>query len=420
MTDIESSYSALPDALKRRMPSPKYLASVMKFRKPDLDLNRRRLESALSISDLRKIAKRRTPTGPFDYADGAAETETTMHLDREAYHKVRFVPRTLRDVSSIDLSTEILGKTSALPVGIAPTGFTRLMQSEGEYAGSLAAAQNGIPFALSTMATASVDQLERHVPDSRKWFQLYLSGNRDRDEALVDRAAKAGWDTLFVTVDCATGGRRLRDIRNGLTMPPSLTLKTIVDASYRPAWWFNFLTRSPLEFASLNNFHGTPSELVEANFNPNLTMDDLTWLRSFWKGNLVVKGIQNVPDAVSVMAAGADGVVLSNHGGRQLDRATLPLYLVPQVRSELGQDATIILDSGIMSGGDIIAGLAAGADFTLIGRAYLFGLMAGGLAGVNRTIEILRTEMEQCMKLIGAASISDLDPSLVTLASPEV
>lgn len=401
-----------PPALRRRLPDLASLSELMKFSAPRFGTDAR-LAKASTIWDLREIAKRRTPTAAFDYTDGAAEAEITINRAREAFRALEFKPDVLRDVSEVDLSTEILGGSSSLPVGIAPTGFARLMQSEGEYAGSAAAAKAGIPFTLSTLGTASAEQVATHCPDGRRWFQLYATSDQGKNLELVQRAADHGYDTIMLTVDTAVGGMRLRDARNGMTIPPQLTVKTILDASYRPAWWFNFLSRSPLEFASLSSFEGTVSELLSKTFNQGLNYDDLDWLRSNWSGKLLVKGIQTVADSERAVAHGADGVVLSNHGGRQLDRAPLPFHLVPAVRAALGKEPTIVMDTGIMSGGDIIAAIASGADFTLVGRAYLYGLMAGGQRGVERSIEILRSEMLRTMKLLGVTRLSDLTPEHV-------
>lgn len=407
-----------PPALKRRVPKYSDLAPLMKFKKPDFS-NAAKLRRASTIWELRDMAKRRTPQAPFDYTDGAAEAEITLRRARQAFQDIEFRPGILRDVSSIDLRTGILGKESRLPFGIAPTGFTRMMQSEGEYAGSQAAEAAGIPYTLSTMGTASIEDVAAAAPNGRNWFQLYLWTDRDRSLELIERAAKAGNDTLMVTVDTAVAGARLRDVRNGMTIPPALTLKTVLDASYRPAWWFNFLTHEPLTFASLSRYTGTVAELINSMFDPTLTFDDLDWLRETWKGKLVVKGIQAVDDARKVVDHGADGVVISNHGGRQLDRAPIPLHLVPEISAALGgSDAAVILDTGIMSGADIVAALALGADFALIGRAYLYGLMAGGRAGVDRTIEILEKDMARTMALIGVTKVSELNPEHVRLLGP--
>ncbi|NVM97717.1 alpha-hydroxy acid oxidase [Arthrobacter sp. SDTb3-6] len=409
--------TTLPAALRRRFPKYSDLAPLMQFKKPEFS-NAARLRRASTIWDLRDMAKRRTPQAPFDYTDGAAEAEITLRRARQAFQDIEFRPGILRDVSNIDLHTSILGRESSLPVGIAPTGFTRMMQSEGEYAGSRAAQAAGIPFTLSTMGTASIEDVAGAAPHGRNWFQLYLWTDRDRSMELIERAAAAGNDTLMVTVDTAVAGARLRDVRNGMTIPPALTLKTVLDASYRPAWWFNFLTHEPLVFASLSRYTGTVAELINSMFDPTLTFADLDWLRETWKGRLVVKGIQTVADARKVVDHGADGIVLSNHGGRQLDRAPIPLRLLPEVKAALAadrSDAAVILDTGIMSGADIVAGLALGADFTLVGRAYLYGLMAGGRAGVDRALEILATDMRRTMALLGVSSVAGLTPDHVHL-----
>jgi L-lactate dehydrogenase (cytochrome)/glycolate oxidase len=399
--------------VKRRFPGFKDLAGLLRFRKPVLNGRKRRLSRALTIYDLRDIAKRRTPQGPFDYTDGGADSESSLSRARKAYEAIEFQPRILQDVSKFDLSVKMLGKVSAMPIGIAPTGFTRMMQTEGEYAGATAARDAGIPYTLSTMGTRSIEDVFRVAPDGRNWFQLYMWKDRDRSMNLVDRAAKAGCDTLVLTVDVPVAGARLRDVRNGMTIPPSLTSKTILNALPRPAWWMNFLTTDSLQFASLDSWNGTVAELLDSMFDPSVTFDDLKWIRKQWKGNLVVKGIQNVDDAKLAQKAGANAIILSNHGGRQLDRAPVPFHLVPEARKALGKNFEIHVDTGIMHGADVVATIAAGANFTWIGRAYLYGLMAGGKEGVDRSLEILRTQMTRTMKLLGATSLSELKPSHV-------
>jgi L-lactate dehydrogenase (cytochrome)/glycolate oxidase len=399
--------------VKRRFPSPKDLAQLLRFRKIILSPRKRRLTRALTIYDLRDIAKRRTPQAPFDYTDGGADTESSLSRARAAYEKLEFQPRILRDVKDVDLSVQMLGKKMSMPIGIAPTGFTRMMQTEGEYAGACAAADAGIPYTLSTMGTRSIEDVARVAPTGRNWFQLYMWKDRDRSMALVDRAKAAGFDTLVLTVDVPVAGARLRDVRNGMTIPPSLTSKTILNAIPRPAWWFNFLTTDPLKFASLDSWNGTVAELLDSMFDPTVTYEDLKWIRGQWQGNLVVKGIQTVDDALMSVAAGADAIILSNHGGRQLDRAPVPLYLLPEVVKEVGSKAEVQVDTGIMHGADVVAALASGAKFTWIGRAYLYGLMAGGKPGVDRTLEILRTQVVRTMKLLGARTIAELNPDHV-------
>ena len=399
--------------VKRRIPSPKDLAQLLRFRKVILSPRKRRLTRALTIYDLRDIAKRRTPQAPFDYTDGGADTESSLTRARAAYEKLEFQPKILLNVKDVDLSVQMLGKKMSMPLGIAPTGFTRMMQTEGEYAGACAAADAGIPFTLSTMGTRSIEDVAKAAPTGRNWFQLYMWKDRDRSMALVDRAKAAGFDTLVLTVDVPVAGARLRDVRNGMTIPPSLTSKTILNAIPRPAWWINFLTTDPLKFASLDSWNGTVAELLDSMFDPTVTYEDLKWIRGQWEGNLVVKGIQNVDDAVMSIDAGADAIILSNHGGRQLDRAPVPLHLLPEVIKAVGNKAEVHVDTGIMHGADVVAALASGAKFTWIGRAYLYGLMAGGKPGVDRTLEILRTQITRTMKLLGARTVAELNPDHV-------
>ena len=399
--------------VRRRIPSPIDLAQLLKFRKPILNSRKRRLTRALTIYDLKDIAKRRTPKAPFDYTDGGADTESSLSRARAAYEKIEFQPRILRNVKDVDLSVKMLGKKSLMPMGIAPTGFTRMMQTEGEYAGACAARDAGIPYTLSTMGTRSIEDVARAAPDGRNWFQLYMWKDRDRSMALVDRAKAAGFDTLVLTVDVPVAGARLRDVRNGMTIPPSLTSKTILNAIPRPGWWLNFLTTDPLKFASLDSWNGTVAELLDSMFDPTVTYEDLKWIRKQWKGNLVVKGIQNVDDAVMSVKAGADAIILSNHGGRQLDRAPVPFHLLPEVVKAVGKKTEVHVDTGIMHGADVVAALASGAKFTWIGRAYLYGLMAGGKPGVDRSLEILKTQMIRTMKLLGARTVSELEPDHV-------
>ncbi|WP_307457738.1 MULTISPECIES: alpha-hydroxy acid oxidase [Microbacterium] len=400
--------------VQRQLPKVGELLELMQFKKPELDARKRRLDAALTIADLRAIAQRRTPKAAFDYTDGAAEGELSLDRARRAFEDVEFHPDILRPAADVDTSCEILGGPSALPFGIAPTGFTRLMQTEGETAGASAAAAAGIPFTLSTLGTTSIEDVKAANPVGRNWFQLYVMKDRSISYGLVERAAAAGFDTLQFTVDTPIAGARLRDKRNGFSIPPQLTVGTIVNAIPRPWWWIDFLTTPKLEFASLSTTGGTVGELLNAAMDPTISYDDLDVIRGMWPGKLVVKGVQNVQDAARLVDLGVDGIVLSNHGGRQLDRAPIPFHLLPQVVREVGKDATIMVDTGIMNGADIVASVALGAKFTLIGRAYLYGLMAGGRQGVDRTIAILRSEIERTMTLLGVSSLAELEPRHVT------
>ncbi len=398
----------------RQLPNPAELLELMQFKKIDLNGKRRRLSSALTIDDLRTIAKRRTPKAAFDYTDGAAEGELSLTRARQAFRDIEFHPDILRPAIDVDTSVEILGGPSALPFGIAPTGFTRLMQTEGEIAGAGAAAAAGIPFTLSTLGTTSIEDVKATNPHGRNWFQLYVMRDREISYGLARRAAAAGFDTLMFTVDTPVAGARLRDKRNGFSIPPQLSLGTIVNAIPRPWWWIDFLTTPKLEFASLSTTGGTVGELLDAAMDPTISYDDLAIIRDIWPGKIVVKGVQNVADSKRLIDLGVDGIVLSNHGGRQLDRAPIPFHLLPEVVREVGKDATVMVDTGIMNGADIVASIALGAKFTLVGRAYLYGLMAGGRAGVDRTIDILRTEIVRTMRLLGVASLDELEPRHVT------
>lgn len=400
----------------RQFPRPKDLLGLMKFKTPTLNAKKRRLESALTIADLRAIAERRTPRAAFDYTDGSAEQEISLARARQAFEDIEFSPSILRGTAEVDTSSTILGGPSALPFAIAPTGFTRLMQTEGEIAGAGAAGAAGIPFTLSTLGTTSIEAVKAANPDGRNWFQLYVMRDREISYELTRRAAAAAFDTLHFTVDTPVAGARLRDKRNGFSIPPQLTPGTILNALPRPWWWWDFLTTPTLEFASLSSTGGTVGELLDAAMDPTISFKDLDTIRGIWPGKLVVKGVQNVRDAAKLADLGVDGIVLSNHGGRQLDRAPIPFHLLPDVVRELGANRTVEIgvDTGIMSGADIVACIALGADFTLIGRAYLYGLMAGGRAGVDRTIAILREQLIRTMKLLGVASLDELGPQHVT------
>jgi L-lactate dehydrogenase (cytochrome) len=401
--------------MDRRLPKRHDLAPLLRFKRPVWSPKQRRLAGALTVEDLRRIAKRRTPKPAFDYTDGAADGEVSLARARQAFADVEFRPAILRDVSKVDTSRVVLGERVELPFGIAPTGFTRMMQAEGEVAGATAAAAAGIPFSLSTMGTTSIEDVAAAAPGGRHWFQLYMWKDRERSMALVERAAKAGYDTLLVTVDVPVAGARLRDVRNGMTIPPTLTPRTVLNALPRPAWWFNFLTTEPLAFASLDAWSGTVADLLDTMFDPTVAYDDLAWIRDQWPGKVVVKGVQTVDDARRVRDVGVDAVLLSNHGGRQLDRAPVPFHLLPEVVAAIGNDVEVHLDTGIMSGQDIVAAVAHGARFTLVGRAYLYGLMAGGRDGVDRVIEILSGQIERTMRLLGVTTLDELTPEHVVM-----
>ncbi len=399
--------------VRRQFPKPSELAPLLQFSLPTLRRKKRRLEQAYTIWDLRDIAKRRTPKGPFDYTDGSAESEVSLERARQAFRDLEFIPSILKDVSTADLTRKTLGETFAMPVGIAPTGFTRMMQTQGEIAGARAAEKYGIPFTLSTLGTTTIEDVVEAAPDGRNWFQLYMWKDREGSMALVERAKRAGVKNLMLTVDVPAAGQRIRDYRNGLTVPPRLTAGTVINALPRPAWWINFLTTPSIEFASMKNWEGTVGELLDYMFDPTMTWEDLKWIRKQWDGTLTVKGIQNLEDAKKAAKLGADAVLLSNHGGRQLDRAPVMLHLLSDIKKEFKKDYEIHIDTGIMHGADVLAAIALGAQYTYVGRAYLYGLMAGGQDGVERALEIMRTQMVRNMKLLGVNSLDELTPKHV-------
>lgn len=400
--------------MKRQLPRPSEIFEYVHLKKPEFNLRKRNLENALTTYDLRKIAKRRTPKAAFDYTDGSAEYEISIKRARQAFEDVEFHPDILRPALNVTTATHILGGPAAMPLGIAPTGFTRLMQTEGEVAGAHAAGKAGIPFCLSTLGTTSIEDVKAANPHGRNWFQLYVMRKREISYELARRAQAAGFDTLLFTVDTPVAGNRMRDVRNGFSIPPQLTLSTIINAIPRPWWWFDFLTTPKLEFASLSSTGGTVAELLDYAMDPTISFEDLDTIRSIWSGNIVVKGVQNLEDAKRLVDHGIDGIILSNHGGRQLDRAPVPFRLLPEVVKEIGQDVPIMMDTGIMSGADVVSAVALGAKFTFVGRAYLYGLMAGGEAGVTRMLQIMKADIERTMKLLGVSCIEELQPRHVT------
>jgi L-lactate dehydrogenase (cytochrome) len=402
--------------MSRRLPRWGDVQPLIGDIRPRWDRTQVLLDRCASVADVRALARRRVPRAVFDYTDGAAgQDEASLRRARAAFARVEFQPRVLQDVRSVDLGTTILGESSALPLVFAPTGFTRMMHHAGEPAVARVAERMGIPFGLSTLGTTSLEDLASAVPGVRRWFQLYLMTDRAYGVELVDRAREAGYDTIVLTVDTPVAGRRHRDVRNGLTIPPRLTPATVMDMAAHPRWWLNLLTTEPLTFATLSSTDGTVADLIGRVFDPGVTLDDLEWLRSAWPGRLVVKGIQTVDDAVLVAQHGADGVILSTHGGRQLERAPVPFEILPRVREALDDRVDVLMDGGVMSGADVVAALCHGATAVAVGRAYLYGLMAGGEAGVQRVADLLAEEIATTMQLLGRTSVQALGPDCIRL-----
>jgi L-lactate dehydrogenase (cytochrome) len=400
---------------RRRLPRWSELSTLLRPRRFELDPTERRLARAATIDDLRAIARRRTPRAVFDYADGAAEREIGLRRSREAFSRVELVPTALRDVSRVDTSTTILGRRAALPLAFAPTGFTRLFHHEGERAVLRVAEREGIPASLSTVGTTTIEDYAAEAPAVARWFQLYVWRDRDATAALLQRAKAAGFEALLFTVDVPVAGSRLRDVHNGLVFPPELTARTLAGIARHPAWWMNVLTTEPLRFAMIEQDLRTVARVADHLFDAALTTADVTWLRELWDGPLVVKGILTAEDARRAVDLGADGVVVSSHGSRQLDLSPTPLEALPAVVDAVGDRAEILLDSGITNGADVVAAVAMGARACLVARSYCYGLMAGGERGVQRAAEILRTEIVRTMALLGASSVGDLTPERVRL-----
>jgi L-lactate dehydrogenase (cytochrome) len=366
-----------------------------------------------TVGDFERLARQRTPRSVFDYVAGAAELELSRDQAVEAFERAVLHPHVLRDVSTVEAATTILGRPAALPVVLGPTGFTRMMHAAGEPAVARAAGRAGIPYVLSTLGTTSVERLAAEAATTERWFQLYVSKDRGRSSELVARARESGYTTLVLTVDVPVAGARHRDVYNGLTFPPTLTPRTILGMVRKPRWLFDALTTEPLAFESLGAAEDVMT-LINAVFDPSVTTEDIDWLRSQWTGSIVVKGVQRVDDATAIASAGADGLAVSNHGGRQLDRAVAPLELLPRIVEAVGGTVEVYLDGGVRSGADVAVAVALGARAAFVGRPYLYALMAGGESGVDHLLTLLRDDYVRTLRLLGVTRTSDLDRDLVT------
>ena len=395
------------------------LRSVLRFRRFEFSATKRRLQGAASIEDLRRVARRRLPGGVFDYIDGGAEDEVAMDRNTRAFRAMEFVPRVLRDMGNVDTTGTILGREVPFPLILAPTGFTRIAHPPGELAVARAAERAGLPYSLSTMGTRSVEEVAA-VSNGSKWFQVYVWRDKGLLKDMILRAKEAGFDVLCITVDAAMLGRRERDVRRGFTLPPKMGMGTLLEGMIRPSWSLRFALAEPISFANVagnTDIDGSTAvdlaAFMNEQFDPTLSWEDVAWMRSLWDGPVLVKGIQCVADAVIARDEGLDGIVLSNHGGRQLDAAPGIIDLVQPVAETVGGELDIVCDGGIRRGSDIVKALALGATSCMIGRAYLYGLAAAGEEGVDWVIDHLRTGMKRDMALCGAASVSELTPDLI-------
>jgi len=397
------------------------LRSVLRFRPIETDLVKRRLARTASVEDLRRIARRRLPGGVFDYIDGAAEDERTLVANQAAFAAVTFRPRVLRGVGTIDTASTLLGRPLAYPLVLAPTGFTRIADPQGELAVARAAERAGLPYTLSTLSTRSIEEV-RSVSNGRLWFQVYAWRDRGLIKEMLERAAAADYEAIVLTVDTAVLGRRERDVRRGFSLPPAIGLGTLVDGALHPGWTLAFARSEPIRFANVTGREVgdgaspvTLSDYINTQFDPGLSWADVDWLRSNWNGPIIIKGIQATDDALLAVDAGVDAIALSNHGGRQLDGAPAPLSLVAPVADAVGGRIEIICDGGVRRGSDIVKALAAGATAAMAGRAYLYGLGAAGEAGVDQVLDWFRADIIRTMNLLGTQAIPDLNRSLINL-----
>jgi (S)-mandelate dehydrogenase len=373
---------------------------------------------AYSIEDLRELARKRLPRAVFEFIDGGAEEELTLRENRAAFQRVRLAPRVLVDVSQIDTSMTLMGGPSRLPIAISPTGAIGFGWPGGDLAIARAAAAAGIPFSLSTTATTSIETIARETP-GRHWFQLYVLKKRDFMLKLVERARAADYEVLIVTVDLPVGGKRERDLRNDFSIPFRFTPRNFLDFASRPGWALSMLRHG---MPTLENLVGFTPESTSAaaiassvgrNYDRSFDWDRLKALRDVWPRKLVVKGVARPDDAERIAAMGCDGLIVSNHGGRQLDGAIATLDALPAIARAVGGRISVLLDGGIRRGVDVVKALALGAQGVLIGRATLYGVCAAGEAGANWALEILRDELVRAMQLCGARTVREIGPDLI-------
>lgn len=395
------------------------LRSVIRFKHIETSRVDRRLAKAASVADLRRLAKRRLPAGVFDYVDGAADDERTLAANQAAFAATGFRPRVLRGIVGVDTSSTILGRSVAYPLVLAPTGFTRILDPQGELAVARAAARARLPYTVSTLSTRSIEEV-RGVSDGRLWLQIYAWRDRQLVAEMIQRAANSGYEALVLTVDTPVLGRRERDVRHGFSLPPTIGLSTIIDGALHPGWTLSLLRGEPIRFANVVGRNvgdgATPvtlSEYVVDQFDPSLSWDDVDWLRTVWDRPIVLKGIQTVADAVLAAERGVDAIALSNHGGRQLDDTPAPFALVAPVVDAVDGRSEIICDGGVRRGSDIVKALAAGAAAAMAGRAYLYALGAAGERGVDRVLHWFAADVTRTMSLLGVDRVANLDRDLL-------
>jgi L-lactate dehydrogenase (cytochrome) len=379
-------------------------------------------EPVTNIMDLRALARRRVPRAFFEYADRGSYDESTLHENWAALARIRLRQRVMIDVDDRSLATEIMGQPVSMPLAIAPTGLTGLQHGSGEIHGARAAARAGIPFCLSTMSICSIEQV-RAATDTPFWFQVYVMRDRGFTRELIGRAREAGCSALMLTADLTVQGQRHREIKNGLAVPPKVTLRNLFDIASKPRWAWNVLRAPSRSFGNLEGRIGgadsltTLAQWIANQFDPTLSWQDLAWIRELWPGKLIVKGIMDAEDARLAAEHGVDAIVVSNHGGRQLDGAPATIDVLPQIVDAVGGRIEVLFDSGITSGQDLLKALALGARAGLIGKAFLYGLGAMGEAGVTQAIEIIRRELSVTMALTGQRDARSISPDVLLRTS---
>jgi L-lactate dehydrogenase (cytochrome) len=379
-------------------------------------------EPVTNIMDLRALARRRVPRAFFEYADRGSYDESTLHENWAALARIRWRQRVMIDVDDRSLATEIMGQPVSMPLAIAPTGLTGLQHGSGEIHGARAAARAGIPFCLSTMSICSIEQV-RAATDTPFWFQVYVMRDRGFTRELISRAREAGCSALMLTADLTVQGQRHREIKNGLAVPPKVTLRNLFDIASKPRWAWNVLRAPSRSFGNLEGRIGgadsltTLAQWIANQFDPTLSWQDLEWIRELWPGKLIVKGIMDAEDARLAAEHGVDAIVVSNHGGRQLDGAPATIDVLPQIVDAVGGRIEVLFDSGITSGQDLLKALALGARAGLIGKAFLYGLGAMGEAGVTQAIEIIRRELSVTMALTGQRDARSISPDVLLRTS---
>ena len=370
-----------------------------------------------TVEDLRQLARRRVPRAFFEYADRGAYDELTLRDNRAAFEAIRLRQRVMVDVDRRSLATTLAGQPASLPLAIAPTGLTGLQHGAGEILGARAAAAAGIPFCLSTMSICSIEQVRAGSPDPF-WFQVYVMRDRGFARELIQRAGAAQCPVLMLTADLTVQGQRHREIKNGLSVPPRLTLHNLLDIASKPRWAWSVL-RAPSR--SFGNLHGriggdsltTLAQWIASQFDPTLNWNDLEWIRALWPGKLVLKGILDPEDARIAASHGVDAIVVSNHGGRQLDGAPASIHMLPRVVEAVDGRCEVLFDGGVTSGQSLLKALALGARGALVGKAFLYGLGAMGEAGVTRMIEIIRRELDVSLALTGQTDVQQLNTGIL-------